>query len=272
MNTVSVIIPSGDISRDRNLALLRGDLQAQTYPLIEVETVRGIAPNGHARNLGVERTTGEILVFLDDDVRLGTPDILRSFVDHLTADPTLGMVGTSQLLPPDSTPFQVRCAHQISRSQSPIVETLTESDMVTTQCCAIRRCVLAQVGGFHSQIVRGVDPELRYRLRQAGYRIAVVPDAWHYHPMPGSLRGLLRMAWRNGSASAYARRHFPATVFFNPDGHVAEFHATTSLSRRVVRNVGRVLGDASTGRLYGMLYGLLYGAATLLPTRQNSRS
>src|SRR5260370_37141998 len=203
MSTVSVIIPAGDVSRDRNLAFLRADLQAQTCPPDEVEMVRGVSPNGHARNVGVERTSGDILVFLDDDVRLGAPDILRSFVDHLSADSSLGMIGTSQLLPPGSTPFEVRCAQQISRSQCPVVETLTESDMVTAQCCAIRRAVLAQVGGFHSQIIRGVDPELRHRVRQAGYRIAVVPGAGHYHPMPRSLRGLLRMAWRNGAASAY---------------------------------------------------------------------
>jgi hypothetical protein len=272
MSTVSVIIPSGDVSRDRNLALLQADLQAQTCLPNEVEVVRGIAPNGHARNLGVERTTGDILVFLDDDIRLGTSDILRSFVDHLMADPGLGMVGTSQLLPPDSTPFQVRCAQQISRSQSPVVETLTESDMVTTQCCAIRRAVLAQVGGFHGQILRGVDPELRHRVRQAGFRIAVVPHAWHYHPMPNCLRALLRMAWRNGAASAYARRRYPATVLFNPDGHVAEFEAAPPLSSRMLRNVGRLMGDAFTGRFYGAIYGLLYGAAAVLPVRGNSRS
>src|SRR5207244_13552675 len=126
-------------------------------------------------------------VVLDDDLRLGTREVLFQFSEHLRSDPTLGMVGTSQLLPPDSPPFQRRCAGQIPRSQSPVVETLTQSDMVTTQCCAIPRAVLAEVGGFHSQIVRGVDPELRHRLRQAGYRIAVVPASWHYHPMTESL-------------------------------------------------------------------------------------
>jgi GT2 family glycosyltransferase len=272
MSTVSVIIPSGDGSRDRNLALLQSDLQAQTCLPNEVEIVRGIAPNGHARNVGVERTTGEILVFLDDDIRLGTSDILRSFVEHLTADPGLGMVGTAQLLPPGSTPFQVRCAHQISRSQSPVVERLTESDMVTTQCCAMRRAVLAQVGGFHGQIIRGVDPELRYRVRQAGYRIAVIPKAWHYHPMPVTVRALLRMAWRNGTASAYARRHFPAAVLFNPDGHVGEFEAAPPLSRRIVRNVGSLLRDVSTGRVYGVMYGLFYGAGAVMPAHKHYRT
>jgi glycosyltransferase involved in cell wall biosynthesis len=264
MNTVSVIIPSGDASRSDNLELLVADLRAQTLPPNEIEIVRGIAPNGRARNGGVEKTTGEILVFLDDDVRLGTPDIIHSFVDHLTHCPGLGLVGTSQLLPPQSTAFQRRCAQQIPRSRSPVMNSLTESDMVTTQCCAIRRATLAEVGGFHDRIIRGVDPELRGRVRQAGYRIAVVPHAWHYHPMPHTLRALLRMAWRNGAASAYARKHFPETVLFNPEGHVAVFEARPSLPSRVLRNLGRLSLSVLTGHWYGTLYGLAYAGGNLM--------
>jgi glycosyltransferase involved in cell wall biosynthesis len=264
MNTVSIVIPSGDNSRSRNLDLLVADLKAQTLLPSEIEIVRGVSPNGRARNVGVEKTTGEILVFLDDDVRLGSSGILRSFVDHLLEEPMLGMVGTSQRLPPDSTHFQRRCASQISRSESPVVGTLTDSDMVTTQCCAMRRAVLKEVGGFHDQIIRGVDPELRHRLRQAGYRIAVIPEAWHYHPMPRSLPVLLRMAWRNGAASAYARTHFPETVLFNPEGHVSEFESRPPLMRRVLRNAGMLLMDTTYGRWYGALYGLAYAGGNLL--------
>lgn len=268
--TISVIIPSGDASRDRNLELLRQDLQSQSLQPNEIEIVRGVSPNGRARNMGVERTTGEILVFLDDDVRLGTPHILRDFVHYLQADPRLGIVGTSQLLPPDASPFQRICARQIPRSQSPIVHELTDSDMVTTACCAMRRAVLDEVGGFHDRILRGVDPELRHRVRQAGYRIAVIPNAWHYHPMPATLRQLLRMAWRNGAASAYARRHFPDTVLYNPEGHVATFQAKRSLLQRIGGNLARLLVDLGTGRWYGLLYGLAYAAGNVLGGRTAS--
>jgi len=262
--TVSVVIPSGDGSRGGNVDRLLEDLRGQTLQPDQVEVVRGVSPNGHARNVGVERTTGGILVFLDDDVRLGAPDVLRLFVEYLVADDRLGIVGTSQLLPPDSTRFQRRCAQQLSRSESPVVQELTDSDMVTTQCCAMRRLVLAEVGGFHDRIRRGVDPELRHRVRRAGYRIAVIPNAWHYHPMPSTLRALLRMAWRNGAASAYARRHFPETILFNPEGHVGEFEARVPLPVRAARNAGRLLCDTVTGRWYGMLYGLAYAAGNLL--------
>jgi hypothetical protein len=261
---IAVVIPSWDASRSGNLPGLIEDLRGQSLCPGEIEVVQRTAPNGHARNVGAARTTGQHLVFIDDDVRLGTNEVLRAFVDHLTADPNLGMVGTSQLLPPDSTAFQRRCAAQLSRSQSPVVKTLTDSDMVTTQCCAMRRSVFEEVGGFHDRILRGVDPELRHRVRQAGYRIAIVPDAWHYHPMPATLRALLRMAWRDGAASAFARRHFPETVLFNPEGHVGEFQAKRSLPQRVLRNATALARNSVTGRWYGTAYGLVYACANLV--------
>ena len=263
-SAVAVVIPSRDASRNGNLPALNEDLRRQSLCPLEIEVVERTSPNGHARNVGVARTSATVLVFLDDDVRLGTPDVLRSFADHLAAVPKLGMVGTSQLLPPDSTAFQRRCAAQLSRSQSCVVEALTDSDMVTTQCCAMRRAVLEEVGGFHDRILRGVDPELRHRVRGAGYRIAIVPNAWHYHPMPDTLQTLLRMAWRDGAASAYARKHFPETVLYNPEGHVGEFQARRSLPQRVLRNVGQLARNSVTGRWYGTAYGLVYACANLL--------
>ena len=261
---VSVIIPSWDASRSGNLPLLLAELNQQSTKPDEFCVVEHTSPNGHARNVGVERSHGEILVFLDDDVRLGCPDIVSSFVDYLTQHPDLGMVGTSQLLPPDSSTFQKKCAEQLTRCQSPVVEIVTDSDMVTTQCCALRRSVLQQVGGFHDKILRGVDPELRHRVRQAGFRVAVVPSVWHYHPMPANLKSLLQMAWRDGTASAFARRHFPETILFNPDGHVGEFQARRPFILRICNNIGRLLKNIATGRAYGTLYGIVYAGANLV--------
>ena len=255
--TIAVVIPSGSSERNESLQRLIEDIRAQSVGPVELEIVKGVSPNGKARNLGVARTNGEILVFLDDDVRLGANDLIEKLAQALQ-EPGVGLVGTAQLLPPDSSNFQRQCAEQISRSQSPIVEVLTDSDMVTTQCCAIRREVLNEVGGFHNQILRGVDPELRHRVREAGYRIAVVAGIWHFHPMPKNLSALCRMAWRNGHASAFAQRRFPETVIFNPEGHVAEFDSHPPLHRRLGRRISELVGRVFGGAFYGVFYDLCY--------------
>ena len=128
---LAVVIPSGDASRNRNLEKLLEDLQARTRPPDEVEVVRGVRPNGHARNVGASHTTAEILVFLDDDVRLGSPEVLSVLANILASQPDVGLVGTAQQLPPGSTVFQRAAPRDIARSQSSIVDVLTDSDMVT---------------------------------------------------------------------------------------------------------------------------------------------
>ena len=259
MPDVAVIIPSGDRTRDDSLAGLLGDLERQSLKPKEIEIVRGVAPNGRARNVGVERTSAEYLVFLDDDVRLGSEDVLEKLIAALH-EPGVGLSGTAQQLPLDSSPFQKRCAQEIPRSQSEVVTSLTDSDMVTTQCCATRRDVLAGLGNFHDKILRGVDPELRNRYRQAGLRIVIAPNIWHYHPMPASWRALWKMAYRNGYSSAYAQKHFPETVLYNPEGHVDRFDARPSLLKRVA---GRLSGFATAlarGRWGGLIYDLAYAA------------
>lgn len=262
MPSVAVVIPSGDRTRDDSLAGLLEDLKRQTLPPSEIEIVRGVAPNGRARNVGVERTQSEYLVFLDDDVRMGSDDVLEKLVAALQ-EPGVGLSGTAQQLPLDSSDFQRRCAAQIPRSQSAIVEQLTDSDMVTTQCCATRRDVLARLGNFHDKILRGVDPELRNRYRDAGLRIVIAPRIWHYHPMPNTWKALCRMAYRNGYSSAYAQKHFPETVLYNPEGHVDQFQARPSLIRRVL---GRARGFGLAclgGRWGGLAYDLAYALGYL---------
>ena len=259
MPEVAVVIPSGDRSRDGSLTGLLEDLKQQTLVPKEIKIVRGVSPNGRARNQGISQTTCEYLVFLDDDVRLGSPDVLEKLVAALQA-PGVGLSGTAQLLPVDSSSFQRRCAEQISRSQSAVVNSLTDSDMVTTQCCATRRDILLKLGGFHDKILRGVDPELRHRYRAAGLRIVIAPQAWHYHPMPSSWRELWKMAYRNGYSSAFAQKHFPETVLFNPEGHVDRFEARPSFVSRLTRRAWGLMRALISGKAAGLFYDLAYAA------------
>lgn len=257
MSKVAVVIPSGDASRNLSLDQLVVELQGQSLVPDEIEIVRGLSPSGYARNVGVGRTNSPYLVFLDDDVRLGTPKVLETLIETLK-DPQIGIAGTPQQLPPESTAFQKYCAEQIPRSVSPVVTEITDSDMATTACCAMRRADLERLGGFHSKILRGIDPELRNRFRHAGFRIVVIPYAWHYHPMPATWKSLWLMAYRNGYSSAFAQKHFPETVLYNPEGHIGRFNPRPSLTIRLGRRLAGLLQAIARGRIGGLIYDLAY--------------
>ncbi len=204
--------------------------------------IKGVSPSGLARNTGARRASGDVLVFLDDDVRLGHERVLEAMI-ALLEDPGIGMAGAAQLLPSDSSAFQRAAARQIPRSRSAVVSVATDSDMVTTGCCTIRRALFWELGGFNEHIPRGVDPEMRHRVRSKGLRIVVAPHAWFYHPMPISVLMLCQTFFRNGQHSAETTRLAPWAALETPDGHIARFVRRRGRLYRMGRHIGRFLLD-----------------------------
>ncbi len=249
---ITVVIPSASPERHANVQALLQDLAEQTLRPEEVHVVRDVRPSGRARNEGARGARGEVLVFLDDDVRLGHERVLESMVGCLRAVDRAGMVGAAQLLPLESTWFQRAAARQVPRSTSPVVSAPTDSDMVVTACCAVWRDLFWQLGGFHERIPRGVDPEFRHRLRLAGWRTVVAPGAWFYHPMPADLLALCRTYYRNGRESARAVRLAPEAALENPDGHVADFRARRTTFYRGARHVLRLAERVLTFQWIGL--------------------
>ncbi len=177
-------------------------LDRQTFEDFDVHVVRGVAPQGAAINDGVRRSLGEIVVILDDDSRLTDETVLDRLVACLDADPSIGMAGASIVPAPEARAFQRWAARQFPRLNTPVVEEVTDSDLACHGCCAIPRRVFEEVGGEREDIIRGLDPDLRARLRDAGYRVVLAPNARIHHPLPKSLPALLRLFFRNGFGSA----------------------------------------------------------------------
>ena len=240
MCSVSVVIPSSDGSRGGNVPELLNDLSKQTIQPLDVHIVKGVSPVGRARNEGIERTNGDIVISLDDDVRLGHNRVLEYMIEPLCHDTAIGITGASIQIPEDSSWFQKASARQIERTEFRIVEEMVESDMVTTACCAIPRRIFDELGDFNDILLRGEDPEFRDRIRRAGYKIVIVPHSWFYHPVPGTFSQLMKMAFRNGRASAYGQRVRPDLVFETPEKHVGGTVKTHHLAIRTLRFVWRV--------------------------------
>jgi GT2 family glycosyltransferase len=192
-------------------------LRGQTWPPDEIEVVEGVRPNGRARNLGIRRTSGEFLVLIDDDAIPAQCHLIEKLVLPLLADAKIGVTGASRLIPPDSGRFQRWTAHQVSRIENPVVhvpiETRPDSTShlyanITTTCCAIRRSVFADIGGFSEEFAQGVDTDFFIRASHAGYTLRLEPDLWVYHPAPPDLRALLLKHYRYGFGHAqHVARH-----------------------------------------------------------------
>jgi glycosyltransferase involved in cell wall biosynthesis len=255
---VSVVIPTLDGDRDGNVSRLVDQLKEQTFKSIEIILSIGESPNGHARNVGVEIARGEWFVFIDDDVILGNNQVLDSIIIPFEKEENIGMTGPSQLIPPDANRFQHMVYKQIPRSFSPIVDELVDSDMVSHMCLAMPASLFFQIGKESDWLLAGTDPDLRFRVREAGYRVVVVPNSWAYHPAPESMRSLARFAYKKGSFTAWQYRFARDLMYEAPDGHTGDFPARTTLLYRVFRKGVRIAGEVITLRPFGLLYDLCY--------------
>jgi cellulose synthase/poly-beta-1,6-N-acetylglucosamine synthase-like glycosyltransferase len=210
---VSIIIPSwsGDVSRAMR------SIEQQTFQNYEVTVVQEPGLN-HARNLGAVRSRGEILVLIDDDITLGHERVLETMVDLLESESHIGIVGVSLQVPVQSNRFQHAVARQVPRYVDPILSEHALSNpplhrhgftAVKGGCCAIRRTIFEEVGGFDESALRGEDTDFFYRARRRGHDLALAANAWAYHPPPARVSELLRKSFSYGVGHALEARKSP---------------------------------------------------------------
>lgn len=273
---VSIVIPSLDGYRAGAVPRLLESIRRQTLKDLEIHLIRGVAPQGKAINQGAAMSRGEILVILDDDSCLEGDNVLERLIATLDADPSIGMAGASIVVPPDATPFQRRAATQFPRFNTPVVERVTDSDYACHGCCAIPARVFKQVGGEREDLLRGLDPDLRVRLRAAGYRVVLVPHAAIYHPLPDGWRRLMRIFFRNGYGSAYARKFQPAAVYETHERLDADsFRSRRSFAYRLARFPLRLAKALAQGRFLRFTAYCAYACGYIWGTmtaRENARA
>ncbi len=265
---VSVIIPSWDGHRDGCVPRLLESVKRQTFTDYETIIVKGVSPQGKAINQGAAQARGDLLLILDDDSELADEHVFERIIQTIDGDPRIGMAGASIVVFPDSNPFQRKAALQFPRFHTPVVDEATDSDLACHGCCAIPAAVFEEIGREREDILRGLDPDLRVRLRAAGYRVVLAPQARIYHPLPATWKKLLRIFFRNGFGSAYTYKFQRESVYETHESlHDAGFKPQTSLPFRIVRFPLRLLKALGTGQqmrfaayssyAFGYVWGLL---------------
>lgn len=197
-------------SRDHTRAVVEEFAQTHPAPRYIQETKQGL---DYARNRAIAEARGDIIVFGDDDILVGT-DWLAQMAVPLLADAgtrRIGAVG-GEVIPvfPDGLPDWVREWHA-PLGFRPDTGPLEARHSPMGANLAFPKWVFDELGLFHTALDRaagnyfsGGDSEMIRRVREGGFEVWFAPGAAVKHQMPAS-RTTFRYAARHAFDSARSR-------------------------------------------------------------------
>jgi GT2 family glycosyltransferase len=171
----------------------------------EVQIHRCSGPFNYSamNNLGVARSSGDFVLFLNNDTQVIRRDWMRAMIEHAQRR-GVGAVG-AKLLFGDG---QIQHAGVVlgiggaighafrfmpgeANNYHGIDHVIRNCSAVTAACMMMRRSVFDELGGFDEKFpIEFNDIDLCLRLRQRGYRVVYTPLALLYHYEGVSRRGM----------------------------------------------------------------------------------
>ncbi len=234
-------------SPDETKAVVAEFAAAKKAPRHVLETRQGA---NFARNRGVNESTGEILVFGDDDI-LARPDWLREMVAPFVADPAgrIASVG-GEVVPvfPEGCPDWVRGFHG-PQALRPDTGPTREGQVPMSANLAFRREALMGIGLFDTSVTREGGKQfssdenvLTRKLRAAGREIWFAPAAVVQHQMPAGR-----------TTFAYVRRHAFDSARSRVIDRVSAGAATGYLLSRLPGNLVKAVGFTLAAGLHALV-------------------
>jgi len=243
---VSIIIPTRD-RVDHLRGCVESVLERSTYTNFELlavdnqsadpETLGYLAafpgrvlryplPFNYSRlmNLAASHAAGDLLVFLNNDTKVRTPDWLESLAEHAQR-PEVGIVAPRLLYPNghpqhEGTIVGYKGGHAGNvdhRGFWGMGDIVRNCSAVTGACLMMRPSVFWELGGLDERLrVAFNDVDLCLRARQAGYDVVYTPYAELFH-VEGGTRGIHAHVDDDDEFEAHWVTHKCLDPFYNPN-------------------------------------------------------
>jgi len=181
----------------------------------------------NARNYGIQKAYGEIIIFLDDDI-IPSPSLIKAHLDNYK-DPQIGGVAGRVISPQQKGLYTKGNANKVTKTGK-IIPNLTskekeEVDTVMGANMSFRKEVIKKAGYFDSLFKGNAireETDLSLRVKRLGYKIIFEPKAEAIHLMVsgGGTRIKTRIDWYFDffyNEFLFFLKHFPSKylpIFF----------------------------------------------------------
>lgn len=197
-----LVVDNGSTDRTRDVI----ESLSSAHPTVELVVEDRIQGAYAARNAGLRRADGDVIVFLDADVTF-SDDWLGCAVESMDRRGAAYLAGEVVVEgPPDQGSYAARFNR---RTGFPVDRYIESFGFAPTCCLLVRRSVIEEVGPFDERLVSGGDLEFGNRVRDAGYRLEYDEALTVVHPARDTVRELASKASRVGRGRYQLRAFYP---------------------------------------------------------------
>jgi glycosyltransferase involved in cell wall biosynthesis len=178
--------------------------------------LRGPSSVREKRNMGIERSSGQIILFIDSDCEV-SEDI---FIEHMrmyNEPDTGGVFGITEFVGEENYAWRIAKRTNlldVCSFAKTLSRYLDSAPWVGANNLSVRKEILEKIGGFDTSfpfLLGGDDTDLGIRINKAGYKIRMNPQAIVFHSRETwrSLTSIAKRAFRWGRMDYYIyyRKH-----------------------------------------------------------------
>ncbi|HDO20622.1 MAG: glycosyltransferase [archaeon GB-1867-097] len=189
--------------------------KALKYP-VKIFYEDGLGPN-NARKIGVEKATGDILIFTDGDCRV-PKNWIRKIVEEIK-DSEVGCVGGSVFTDPALEKNLLAKYADLSVMRiMPLVKEREKVDRIRVfhhlAFCnmAIKREVIEKIGGLDENMKTFEDVDTVVSICEHGYKVLRTPKIYVWHKHRHRVKEILKQTYNYGKGGPKFRRKHPKSI------------------------------------------------------------